>query len=82
MTTLTQARIRYYWRTKYPWLFVLLIMLFAVLTGVLKYGVRVEKYSPEQAINWYMWAVFIALVSTFVAYIFGVRPVELEEHFK
>ncbi len=76
--TVTSARRKFLWRTKYPWIIAFYILMFGILTGVL-------KQFPERAVfnlDVYMVAVFTALIFLYVFYIYGVRPVELEHHFQ
>jgi hypothetical protein len=82
MKHLSEARIRYFWRTKYPWVFIFYILAFGILAGVLKAGLAVNRYSAQFAVDVFMIAVFTGFVFLYVFYIFGVRPVELEHQFK
>lgn len=66
------------WRQKYPWLFVVYLVLFAVLLSVAK----LNPQNYEMNIDLLTGAIFASFVSLYVAYIYGVRPDELEHHFK
>jgi len=74
----SQAKIRHIWRTKYPWIIAFYIFMFGILTGVLKMNDGQGVFN----LDIYMIAVFTSLVFLYVFYIFGVRPIELEHHFK
>ena len=73
---LSEARIRYLWRTKYPWVLVFYIIAFGILRGL------VTKIDPQRGLNILMIAAFTSYIFLYVFYIFGVRPVELEYHFR
>jgi len=65
------------WRQKYPWLLVVFIIIFAVLLGLLKQGV-----SPQTGYNILTIAILATFIILYIAYIYGVRPDELEHHFQ
>jgi hypothetical protein len=95
MSSLTQARLRYFWRTKYPWIFAFYLLTFGILTGILKKHLTVcgqfaDVISRSDCLlqksvfglDLFMVAVFTSFIFLYVFYIFGVRPAELEHHFK
>jgi len=66
------------WRMKYPWVISVYILVFGLLTGLLKRS----SYDPNFTINIMLIADFTSYVFLYVFYIYGVRPIELEHHFK
>ena len=66
------------WRMKYPWVIAVYILVFGLLTGLLKRA----SDNPGFTINIMLIAGFTSYVFLYVFYIYGVRPIELEHHFK
>lgn len=77
-TSVSEDRIRFLWRTKYPWLFVFYIFMFGILIGILQN----TSEDPIFITNLLMMAMFTSFVFLYIFYIYGVRPDELEHHFK
>lgn len=73
---LSEARIRYLWRTKFPWFLILYIIVIGLLRGL------VNGLDPQLGLNLLMVAAFTSYIFLYVFYIFGVRPIELEFHFR
>jgi len=73
---ISDARIRYLWRTKYPWILIFYILAFGIIRGV------VSPTEPALALNLMMAAAFTSYIFLYIFYVFGVRPVELEYHFR
>lgn len=71
----SSTHIRYLWRTKYPWFFVVYILVIGLLRGL------VENVEHTLALNLLMVAAFSSYIFLFVFYLYGVRPLELEHHF-
>ena len=76
MSYLSEARLRYLWRTKYPWILFLYIVVIGLLRGL------ITRVDPQFGLNLLMAAAFTSYVFLYIFYIFGVRPVELDYHFK
>lgn len=72
---ISQSRIRYFWRTKYPWFFVIYIIVLGVLRGL------TETLDKTLGLNLLMIAAFSSYVFLYIFYLYGVRPIELEHHF-
>jgi hypothetical protein len=71
-----EKQIRYFWRTKYPWFFVLYILVIGLLRGVIA---KIDNASF--GLDLLMLAAFTSYVFLYIFYLFGVRPIELEHHF-
>ncbi|MFT4310375.1 MAG: hypothetical protein ACMXYC_01975 [Candidatus Woesearchaeota archaeon] len=70
-------QLRYFWRTKYPWFFVVYILVIGLLRGLITQNVA----DPELGLNILMIAAFTSYVFLYIFYLYGVRPIELEHHF-
>ena len=70
--------VRLQWRKKYPIVLAVYILVFGLLTGLLK---RTSP-DPNFTINIMLIAGFTSYVFLYIFYIYGVRPIELEHHFK
>ena len=66
------------WRVRYPWILAVYILVFSVLTAILK----LSSNDPEFIINLLFLAGLTSYVFLYIFYIFGVRPIELEHHFR
>ena len=69
----SERQIRHFWRTKYPWFFVIYILSIGILRGVL------DNSQPDLALNLLMIFSFSSYVFLYVFYLYGVRPEEMEE---
>lgn len=72
-----EADSRVLWRTKYPWVIVVYILVFGLLAGLVKQS----SFDAELAIHIMMLAGFTSYIFLYIFYIYGVRPIELEHHF-
>ncbi|MFT7616110.1 MAG: hypothetical protein ACI8Y7_000939 [Candidatus Woesearchaeota archaeon] len=75
---ISQTRIKFLWRTKYPW--VIVFYIFAV--GLITLQLKLSDNRWFSDLDLMMMAVFTSYVFLYVFYIYGVRPSELEYHFK
>jgi hypothetical protein len=66
------------WRINYPWVLVVYVFVFSILTGILK----VTSNDPQFVINILFVAGLTSYVFLYIFYVFGVRPIELEHHFR
>jgi hypothetical protein len=75
--TLAQSS-RSKWRINYPWVLVTYVFVFSLLTAILK----ITADDPRFVINILFLAGLSSYVFLYIFYIFGVRPIELEHHFR
>ncbi|MGM5483862.1 MAG: hypothetical protein ACQER9_03015 [Nanobdellota archaeon] len=68
---LNKREIRKIWRTKYPWIFVVYILLIGLLRGVL------DGQNYDFSMNLMMVAAFVSYIFLYLFYLYGVRPDEL-----
>ncbi|MFT4312743.1 MAG: hypothetical protein ACMXYF_05955 [Candidatus Woesearchaeota archaeon] len=78
---------RQLWRTKYPWILVMYIFAFGVFIGLMKMNLQTNTgLISADLVNFYMnllmMLIFTSYVFLFIFYIYGVRPLELEHHFR
>lgn len=69
----TETQIRNFWRKKYPWFFVMYIILFGILRGVL------STADAQFAMDILMISAFVSYIFLYVFYLYGVRPDEMED---
>lgn len=67
----SERQLRQFWRTKYPWFFVMYIMLFGILRGVL------NSAEPIFAMNLLMVSAFVSYIFLYIFYLYGVQPDEM-----
>jgi hypothetical protein len=72
----SDKQLRYFWRTKYPWLFVFYILAVGIIRGIIS-----TMSNQQLAIDILMIAAFTSYIFLYVFYLYGVRPLELEHHF-
>jgi len=72
----SDGQIRRFWRTKYPWFFVMYIFLIGILRVILRTS------EPEFAMNMFMVSAFVSYIFLYVFYLYGVRPEEMEDWHK
>lgn len=70
---MSEQKIRFLWRTKYPWLFFLYIFMIAVMRVLL------SNKDPRFAMDMLMLGTFASYVFLHIFYLFGVRPTEIED---
>lgn len=72
----TERQVRSFWRTKYPWFFVMYILLIGILRGAL------QAADHQFSMNLMMVAAFTSYVFLYIFYLYGVRPTEMEDWHK
>ena len=72
----SQRQLRYFWRTKFPWFFVIYILVIGILRGL------VVNVPPALGLDILMIGAFTSYIFLYIFYLFGVRPSELEHHFR
>lgn len=72
----SERQLRYFWRTKYPWFFVIYILVIGILRGL------IASIDPRLGLDLLMIAAFTSYIFLYVFYLYGVRPPELEHHFR
>jgi amino acid permease len=66
-------RTKYLWRTKFPWLMVMYIIMIGVVRGLL------AGKESQFSMNILMFFGLFSYVFIFVFYVYGVKPEELED---
>ncbi|HLP80151.1 MAG TPA: hypothetical protein VK158_05930 [Acidobacteriota bacterium] len=76
--TAAVSRFRYLWRTRYPWILGLNMFMF----GFVIYYLKKNSTSIVSALDTLMIWIFASYFVLIVVYFYGVRPIELEYHYK
>ena len=74
--TWSERQVRSFWRTKFPWFFVMYILLIGILRGSL------QGADQQFAMNLMMVGAFVSYVFLYIFYLYGVRPTEMENWHK
>lgn len=74
--TWSERQVRTFWRTKFPWFFVMYILLIGILRGSL------QNIDHTFSMNLMMIAAFTSYIFLYIFYLYGVRPNEMEDWHK